>query len=141
MREIKFRAYIKNKNIMTEVKSLHLGTRKVIIGYSESGTNFGNYSVSFGDIKLMQYTGLKDRNGKEIYEGDILAVDNIIEDEMTSRHLRTICVVYFNEEAGAYYIKDVTQNDEYSIEHFIDEVSYDFSIIGNIYDNPELLGG
>ena len=75
-RIIKFRAYIKDKNLktpsetnkMVDVKSLHLGSKKAIIGYSKSSTNYGNYSISFDDIELMQFTGLYDKNRKEIYE-------------------------------------------------------------------------
>lgn len=56
MREIKFRAWLKKSKKLVEVKSLHLGTRKAIIGYSKSSTNYGNYSISFDEIELMQYT-------------------------------------------------------------------------------------
>ena len=67
MRDIKFRAYIKdtNKRVpseinkIVEVKSLHLGSRKAIIGYTKSPSNYGNYSISFDDIELMQYTRIK----------------------------------------------------------------------------------
>ena len=62
MREIKFRAYIK-KNFNNElvgticnVSSIHLKTKKAIIGYSISKSNYGNKSFSFEDIELMQYT-------------------------------------------------------------------------------------
>lgn len=63
-REIKYRAYIKNENKrvpseinkIVEVKSLHLGSKKAIIGYSKNSSNYGNYSISFDDIELMQFT-------------------------------------------------------------------------------------
>ena len=134
MREIKFRVYIKNKNIMTEVKSLHLGTRKVIIGYSKSKSNYGNYSVSFDDIELMQYTGLKDKNGKEIYEGDILEDEEI-----------RIKVLY---ELDGFYgqiikLKKVCGTEvglKYPLSFFQDDGNY-LEVIGNTYDNTELLGG
>ena len=67
-RKIKFKAYIKKSKEVVEVKSLHLNTRKAIIGYSKSKTNYGNYSISFEDIELMQFTGLYDKNKVPIYE-------------------------------------------------------------------------
>lgn len=134
MRDIKFRAYIKdtNKRVpseinkIVEVKSLHLGSRKAIIGYSKSSSNYGNYSISFDDIELMQYTGLHDKNGEEIYEGDIVYVASedenafILWDKETARYIiqfKGWCADFDN-----YYGKEL-------------------EIIGDIYNNPELLGG
>lgn len=62
MRDIKFRAYIKddyNEELVGKifnVSSLHLGTKKAIIGYSTSNSNYGNKSFEFKDIELMQFT-------------------------------------------------------------------------------------
>lgn len=73
------------------------------------------------DIKLMQYTGLKDKNGKEIYEGDILRnYGNDIEDWVVSY-----------EEGKFIGIFDNVCEDLYEI--------HDFEVIGNIYENPELI--
>jgi len=68
----------------------------------------------------MQYTGLRDKNGKEIYEGDINADDK-----------NEISVITFY--AGGFYLK-------YSIlnyRHIGGFATYNLNIIGNIYENPE----
>lgn len=135
MRDIKFRAYIKdtNKRVpseinkIVEVKSLHLGSRKAIIGYSKSSSNYGNYSISFDDIELMQYTGLHDKNGKEIYEGDIIQYEDI-----------TKGLVRYSEKYAQYVLVNTgTVKDEF--EPLGDYNMEVFEIIGNEYDNPDLL--
>lgn len=112
MREIKFRAWDKGNNKMFIPYSIEFGENRVL----KSATSL----VYFKNVELMQYTGLKDMNGKEIYEGDILSND---------------------EE----YYKVVFENASYRAE--IGEYSLDLidfahccEIVGNIYENPELLG-
>lgn len=75
---------------------------------------------------LMQYTGLKDKNGIEIYEGDILEH----EDDPPSGVYEG-CEVTFDEEYGIYCFKNDAPNLLSSY--------CNLKIIGNIYENPELL--
>ena len=73
---------------------------------------------------LGQYTGLTDKNGKKIFEGDIITAGC------------NAAVVKYNESKAAFYIED--ENCE---EYLGEEWETDVEIIGNIHDNPELLKG
>lgn len=75
-----------------------------------------------------QFTGLKDKNGKEIYEGDIC---NCREYECFGK------VEWNNEEAGFYFCV-VMEGGGFEEEHLYDYVD-ELEVIGNIYENPELL--
>lgn len=79
----------------------------------------------FDEIKLMQSTGLKDKNGKEIFEGDIL----------TSQNYPVKGVVEFRTDLGlwVHYLKG------YNYFEYLGNVAGSKEIIGNIYENPELL--
>ena len=119
MREIKFRAWVEKFKEMYTVKMIDLQRE---IAY------FDKYNYrSFYDINLMQYTGLKDMREKEIYEGDILSGGN------NEEHYKVIF------ENGSFMAEFEGDFDEYSFD-LIDVVAQGCEVVGNIYENPELLG-
>lgn len=134
MREIKFRVWDNENKEMLELEELNYE-------YGQPAIRTTMYSDYFGtdDMVLMQYTGLKDKNGVEIYEGDILKIPEWLwEDE------QEYCVCIYqqeNEVCDVYgfglYIKD-GYSGKYKVRVPSDEWD-EFEVVGNIYENPELI--
>ena len=115
MRPIKFRAWDEKFKRMFDVDVLAISP----VMWDSGGTGV---SLAYQPhIKVMQYTGLKDKNGKEIYEGDIV------------RHATDEGVYKVIFEDGGFYVKNLFEYDFQTINE------YPLEIIGNIYENPELL--
>ena len=112
MREIKFRAWEKNLKQIIPVHNIDFEARMI---------NTGGPWRHFGEIELMQYTGLHDKNGREIYEGDILYDSG----EYYSP------VIWSKEYAGWFIQTYDGPEPLYEQGNVI--------ICGNIHDNPELL--
>ncbi len=123
MREIKFRAWNKIFKVMGDVSVLEWYKNSSIFAYiraNNSVSGFQTDATTVDEIVLMQYTGLKDKNGEEIYEGDILKV--IVGNKY--------------EYMEVYLIQDKEHNGIYSFDPLDLE---DIEVIGNIYENKELL--
>lgn len=114
MRIYKFRAWDK------KIKKMHLwdDDAESICWYISGETSNG------WDAEIMQYTGLKDKNGKEIYEGDVVKYD-------FKWHKKDDEIGRLGEIFMEEYMWCVD-------EHSINRIS-NVEIIGNIYENPELL--
>ncbi|MBC1452893.1 hypothetical protein HB790_12145 [Listeria welshimeri] len=140
MRAIGFRAFVKRKKKMLPVTDLCFNETEAV-GVSGCGNAKCTLCVdwySFDDVLLMQYTGLKDKNGKKIFEGDIVAFS---EDDF---HVFNSQVEYFSEDGyPAFDIK--VPSDYYFDSNVFSEVSmsglHEIEVIGNIHENPELMEG
>lgn len=134
MREIKFRAWDERNAEMVysdKEDAFYINPKGAMFMYALPKPEPGLDVKYFIDYKLMQYTGLKDKNGKEIYEGDIL---NAYHNEF---EVYEIAAVKYSAPAftlGRYW-KDGS-HDWYSMEQYD---SYELEVLGNIYENPELL--
>lgn len=127
MREIKFRAWDKERSEMYEVDALHF-YRQLIEVDSETD----HQTTSIEPYEIMQYTGLKDKNSVDIYEGDIV--------ENASKDLK-FQVVYEAPSFNRKWIDDISKRYR---EHLTEPLAWNTyiicEVIGNIYENPELLG-
>jgi uncharacterized phage protein (TIGR01671 family) len=79
-------------------------------------------------VEVMQFTGLRDANGKEIYEGDILEAQH----DDGAFHLR----VAYDEEYARYWFIDDAHDDYYAPDEFDQN---EILVVGSVYENPELL--
>ena len=137
-REIKFRAFVNEIKLMGKVCELYCDGGVVIDNYE--------YPLQPSSIELTQYTGLKDKDGKEIYEGDIVrafSVCDMVYDYCFEKDNdpTKFYEIVFND--GCFQFKGEKQwsdgsNDWRSIENV---ELFKVEVIGNIYENPELLTG
>ena len=131
-REIKFRAYLKEEKKMVNVETIDFSEKS--IQYLEKNEIIDIYLLRtkfLEDIELMQYTRIKDKNGKEIYEGDILKYNFPYDGR-----LKHVSPVKFLETEASFGIKDIYGNE---IPLYTISANNYFEVIGNIYENKNLL--
>ncbi len=137
VREIKFRAWVKENNSeqnyagMYQVHSLSLDGVVVI-----RSSMFAPSLFPINDVVIMQYTGLKDKNDKEIYEGDVIKFfdrGNMFDNDLLP------CTAQVVMEYARWSIKPIDVKGLRNFQ-FNGIGGYEkCEVIGNIYENPEVL--
>ena len=141
-RDLKFRAWDKIENIMHYQENGNEGVEFSFGGINcvkvyeykpqlVDGVCIDDWDYEeLEDVEIMQYTGLRDKNGKEIYESDIIQTDVNLKK----------WIVY--EEDYAWYVKNIGSNEKYPLgvyKKLISVASSKLEVIGNIYQNKNLL--
>ncbi|MGX5858981.1 YopX family protein [Streptococcus sanguinis] len=123
-----FRAWLKKEKEMIDVDEIHWDRGK--FEFIGDGITFQRLA---NEVELMQSTGLKDKNGKEIFEGDIIKVTN---------ENSWLEVVSYEKEKSMFVIKEINRNFKVPSSPLYDLFNttiFESEIVGNIYENPELI--
>ena len=154
-REIKFRAWCIPEKCMYDVMTVEnlAGGTKVLGTGIFIGNGWASINDNFKDklekqVELMQYTGIKDQNGKEIYEGDIISYWNgtmsaCSKNDKDAVNYPNTAPHFFkltkNKHAAIVYKAPSFKVEGGNALGSMNLTTPDIEIIGNIYENPELL--
>ena len=125
----RYRAWDKELQTMLDVSLIDLKKRVLVGEHWEFGeTNF----INFDDVNLMQSTGLFDKNGKEIFEVDVVRMRN-------PRDRRQIGMFQVVRVVNSPMLGLLDKNLTTEIFNLYEHMRNYYEIIGNVYENPELL--
>lgn len=124
----RYRAWDKENKKMIDVDVLNWNNGEV--DFIGDGITF---MLKANDIELMQSTGLTDKNGKEIFEGDILSIETDEENVKVE--------VYWDSKHALFAFESKKYNEKEPLAELFEDNPYPFKIIGNIWEDGDLLDG
>lgn len=123
----RFRAWDKEFKEMVQVDALVFDEQLIKATYKNGNV----VKEDLKNYKLMQSTGLTDKNGKEVFEGDILSVETDEENVKVS--------VFWDDKHALFMFESKKYNETEVLAELFEDNAYSFEIIGNVHANPELL--
>ena len=124
MKELKIKAWLKKEKKMVSIIGIDFNYE--YIRYTEDDNLFNeNYKTAeFKNIELLQFTGLKDNGGQELYEADVIKFNDGVDD--------VYGLISYDDEDGTYRVSYE------NITEYLSDREGDFEIVGNIFENPGL---
>ena len=148
----KFRAWHKTWEELGKVKRIRFDGEGNVTTVLFEGKILG-VDTHTDEIELMQSTGLKDKNGKEIFEGDILKFNDEWEEYCYEGYVEgsieginyvligseMTCFIFektkYSDSSLFYYVNE----EHLTFQEVLEDAELEFEVVGNIYENPELL--
>jgi uncharacterized phage protein (TIGR01671 family) len=133
MREIRFRAWDKKLKKWISITQMNFDDKGKLVYVYAAHNLYGKIDLPLSDLEIVRPSGLKDKNNKEIYEGDIV--------EIQQPAAYTHGVVSFMEGSFAFTSEEYPNGERVTVHlHSVKyQSNWKLEIIGNIYSNPELL--
>lgn len=131
---IKFRVWCNTTKHFTDIPFYSCGGGQLLWHHTSNEITISN--IDEGDYEVQQFTGLKDKNGKDIYEGDLIAfscdytIDSSAVDIIQWENQK----VFYSEEYAGFYFGTKHQFQILDI-----NMPETIEVVGNIFENPELL--
>lgn len=126
------KVYIKSLDKVLEVEFINFGEKTVEVydyDYMDiEDPSIGFECYSFDEVEFIENTGMKDKNGNYIYEGDIVRVKGTWD-----------CIIQYKQSSCAFVLKSI--DSRWSTGYFsnCDDIEEMLEVIGNIYENKELM--
>ena len=136
MRTPKYKAFYKPHNYIYHVTDMNFEGPDYTLREVKLSNGIWLRSDKLDDIILLEQTPFTDKNGEEIYEGDIIGDWVEVDGKMELSRL----TVYFDEMLGQWML-DISFNQDLTSSYslFSELKDFEYEIIGNIYENPELI--